>query len=92
MTKILERSVNNDNKELLKRMEDGEWIELAQRRYVDRLTNMQTRKDNKNLITLLELAFLQRAQFACLLGELNLNDYCDNETAERNKWYKALTA
>jgi len=59
LTKILERSVNNDNKELLKRMEDGEWIELAQRRYVDRLTNMQTRKDNENLITLLELQTVQ---------------------------------
>jgi hypothetical protein len=74
LKKILELSVNNDNKELLKRMEDGEWIELAQRRYVDRLTNMQKRKDNENLITLLKLRMVQSIKletpnaWGCVVG------------------------
>lgn len=91
LKKILERSANKNNKELLKQMEDGEWIELAQRRYVDGLTNTQTRKDDENLITFLELALSQRAQFACLLGELNLNDYYDDDTVDPNAWYKSLS-
>ena len=71
-------------------MEDGEWIKYSQRRYVDGLTDTPTNKDDENLITLLELLSSQKAQFAALLGEMNLNDYYDDETTNPNDWYKSL--
>lgn len=83
----MDRSNNN---ELLERMEDGEWIELAQRRYVDGLTDTPTKKDDENLITLLELLSSQKSQFAAFLGEMNLNDYYDDEATNPNDWYKSL--
>ena len=84
LRRILERS----NRDLLRRMEEGEWIDPAQRRYVDGLTNTLTNKDDENLISLLEMLSSQKAQFAALLGELNLNDYWDDQNP--NEWYKAL--
>ena len=90
LRKSLEQNNSNDDRNLLKRMEDGEWTETAQRRYVDGLTNTPTRKDDENLTTLLELQTSRRAPFASLLGELNLNDYYDDEDADPNEWYKRL--
>ena len=84
----LRRSLERSNRDLLRRMEDGEWIDPAQRRYVDGLTNTLTNKDDENLISLLEMLSSQKAQFAALLGELNLNDYWDDQNP--NEWYKAL--
>ncbi|KAL3827430.1 hypothetical protein ACHAXA_003164 [Cyclostephanos tholiformis] len=84
------RKVANDRKDMLRRMEDGEWMEMARRRYVDGLTNTPTRADDENLITLLELLSSRGAQFASLLGELNLDDYYDDEMADPNGWYKSL--
>jgi len=87
----LEEYLENKNKiDLLERMEDGEWIEAAQRRYVDGLTNTPTPKDDENLITFLDLLSSQKAQFAAILGEMNLNDYYDDETTNPNEWYKSL--
>jgi serine/threonine protein kinase len=90
LRKCLEQNNSNDDRNLLKRMEDGEWMELAQRRYVDGLTNTPTRKDDENLTTLLELLSSKRAPFSSLLGELNLNDYYDDENADPNEWYKRM--
>ena len=84
----LQRCLEGSNQDLLRRMEDGEWVDLAQRRYVDGLTNTLTNKDDENLISLLEMLSSQKAQFAALLGELNLNDYWDDQNP--NEWYKAL--
>ena len=61
LRKCLEQNNSNDDRNLLKRMEDGEWMEMAQRRYVDGLTNTPTRKDDENLTTLLELLSSKRA-------------------------------
>lgn len=71
-------------------MEGGEWAEAARRRYVDGLTDTATPKDDENIITLLETLLAQRAQFTALLGELNLNDYYDDESADPNEWYRSL--
>ena len=87
LKKYLEDTNNN---ELLGRVEDGEWSELAQRRYVDGLTDTPTTKDDENLITLLELLSSKKAQFTSLLGEMNLNDYYDDEATDPNEWYKSL--
>ena len=84
---------NTNNKLMLQQMQDGEWIHEAQRRYVNGLTDTPTNKDDENLITLLELVSKQRAPFASLLGELNLNDYWDDDESEysnNNEWYKSL--
>lgn len=87
----LKNYVQTSNKsELLDRMEDGEWLELAQRRYVDGLTDTPTTKDDENLITFLELLSNRKAQFSALLGEMNLNDYYDDETTDPNEFYKEL--
>ena len=79
----------------LKELEEGEWIERARRRYVDGLTNKSTNTDDENLITMLGLLSSQKAQFTSLLGELNLNDFYDDDdfasTANlRNEWYRSL--
>lgn len=79
----------------VKELEDGEWIERARRRYVDGITNTSTNKDDENLITMIELLSSQKAPFTSLLGELNLNDFYDDDdfasTANlRNEWYKSL--
>lgn len=79
----------NKKEELLSQMQKGEWINMASRRYVDGITNTPTRTDDENVISLLELTFNQRAQFTCLLGELNLNDYYDDDP-NPNEWYKSL--
>lgn len=84
----LQRCLEGGNRDLLRRMEDGEWVDLAQRRYVDGLTNTLTNKDDENLLSLLEMLSSRKAQFAALLGELNLNDYWDDQNP--NEWYKAL--
>ncbi|KAL7543017.1 hypothetical protein ACHAXR_012508 [Thalassiosira sp. AJA248-18] len=87
----LENYLENSNRiDLLERMEEGEWIEAAQRRYVDGLTNTPTNKDDENLITLLVMLSTQKAPFASLLGEMNLNDYYDDESTDPNEWYKTL--
>ena len=80
----------NKKEELLSQMQKGEWINMASRRYVDGITNTPTRTDDENVISLLELTFNLRAQFTCLLGELNLNDYYDDDDPNPNEWYKAL--
>jgi hypothetical protein len=90
LRKYLEQNNSNDNRNLLKRMEDGEWMEAARRRYVDGLTDTPTRKDDENLATLLGLLASKGAQFPSLLGELNLSDYYDDEKADPNEWYKRL--
>jgi len=87
LKKYLQRSNNND---LLESMEDGEWIDLAQRRYVDGLTDTPSNKDDENIITLMELLLSQKAKFTSLLGELNLSDYWDDEMIDANEWYKSL--
>ena len=71
-------------------MEEGEWAEVAQRRYVDGLTDTPTTKDDQNLISLMELMSSQKTQFTSLLGEMNLNDYYDDESMDANEWYKSL--
>jgi len=87
LKKYLQRSNNND---LLESMEDGKWIDLAQRRYVDGLTDTPTNNDDENIITLMELLLSQKAKFTSLLGELNLSDYWDDENIDANEWYKSL--
>ena len=87
LKQYLQRSNNND---LLESMEDGEWIDLAQRRYVDGLTDTPSNKDDENIITLMELLLSQKAKFTSLLGELNLSDYWDDENIDANEWYKSL--
>ena len=87
LKQYLQRSNNND---LLERMEDHEWIDLAQRRYVDGLTDTSTNKDDENIITLMELLLSQKSKFTSLLGELNLSDYWDDENTDANEWYKSL--
>jgi serine/threonine protein kinase len=79
----------NKKDELVLQMQKGEWINMASRRYVDGITNTPTRIDDENVISLLEYTFNQRAQFTCLLGELNLNDYYDDDP-NPNEWYKSL--
>ena len=79
----------NKKEELLSQMQKGEWINMASRRYVDGITNTPTRTDDENVISLLEFTFNLRAQFTCLLGELNLNDYYDDDP-NPNEWYKSL--
>jgi len=69
---------------------DGEWIEAAQRRYVDGLTNSPTIKDDENLIKLLETLSSQKAPFPAFLGEMNLSDYYDDDDMDPNEWYKSL--
>ena len=88
-----QKGTSNTSLLLLQQMQDGEWINEAQRRYVNGLTDTPTNKDDENLITLLELVSKQRAPFASLLGELNLNDYWDDDESEysnNNEWYKSL--
>ncbi len=62
---------------MLKQMEDGKWIEVAQQQYIDRLTYSLTQNDNKTLTTLLKLVSSKRVQFTFLLGEMNLNNHYD---------------
>lgn len=81
--------------ETLRDLEEGEWIEKARRRYVDGLTNTSTNRDDENIITMMGLVSSQKAQFTTLLGELNLNDFYDDDdfasTADlRNEWYRSL--
>jgi hypothetical protein len=90
LRKCLGTNNGNDGKDMLKRMEDGEWMEAARRRYVDGLTDTPTREDDENLTSLLELQSSRKAQFPSLLGELNLNDYYDDEDSDPNEWYKSL--
>ena len=44
----------NNAQQLLEQLENGEWNEAAQRRYVDGLTDTPTTKDDEHLVTLLE--------------------------------------
>jgi hypothetical protein len=90
LRKVLNDNASKDGGDVLRRMEDGEWMEAARRRYVDGLTDTPTRADDENLITLLELHSSRRAQFPTLLGELNLNDYYDDEKLDPNEWYRSL--
>ena len=83
----LKDCLENDNDMGVKQ---GEWIQPAERRYVDGLTNTPTNLDDENLITLLERLSSQKAPFVSLIGELNLMDYFDDEDADPNAWYKSL--
>mmetsp|Transcript_319 Transcript_319/g.593 ORF Transcript_319/g.593 Transcript_319/m.593 type:complete len:713 (+) Transcript_319:52-2190(+) len=76
--------------DLLARMENGEWIEVAQRRYVDGLTDTPTKEDDEHLASLLNLMLTRKAPFTALLGEMNLNDYYDDPEIDPNEWYKSL--
>ncbi|KAL9186794.1 hypothetical protein ACHAXT_010514 [Thalassiosira profunda] len=87
LKKYLEGSNKND---LLGKMEEGEWLYAAQRRYVDGLTDTPTPKDDENLMALLEWLASQKAPFAALLGVMNLSDYYDDESTDPNEWYKSL--
>ena len=71
---------NNNKYGLLKTMEEGEWAQAAQQRYIGGLTDTPTQKFNENLDTLLELLSFQKAQITAFLGEMNIIDYFDDET------------
>ena len=81
---------DNVLQELLEGLESGEWRKVAQRRYVDGLTDTPTTVDDENLVTLLECLSKKKAPFTSMLGQLNLNDYYDDEDMNPNEWYKAL--
>ena len=80
----------NNAQQMLEQLENGEWIDVAQRRYVDGLTDTPTTKDDDHLVTMLECTSSKKAPFTSMLGQLNLNDYYDDEDMNPNEWYKSL--
>lgn len=82
--------VENNQAEMLSELEEGEWMDEARRRYVDGLTGATTNQDDDNLITFLAVLSSEKAPFTALLGEMNLMDYFDDESADRNQWYRTL--
>lgn len=83
-------TANNNAQQLLEQLENGEWNKAAQRRYVDGLTDTPTTADDEHLVTLLECTSSKKAPFTSILGQLNLNDYYDDEDMDPNEWYKSL--
>mmetsp|Transcript_12580 Transcript_12580/g.18692 ORF Transcript_12580/g.18692 Transcript_12580/m.18692 type:complete len:648 (-) Transcript_12580:92-2035(-) len=83
-------SATNNAQQMLEQLEGGEWREAAQRRYVDGLTDTPTTKDDEHLATMLECTSKKKAPFTSILGQLNLNDYYDDEDMNPNEWYKSL--
>lgn len=81
---------NAQQKIMLEQLENGEWNDVAQRRYVDGLTDTPTTNDDDHLVTMLECTSLKKAPFTSILGQLNLNDYYDDEDMNPNEWYKSL--
>eukprot|EP00984_Skeletonema_dohrnii_P011488 scaffold4593_cov74-Skeletonema_dohrnii-CCMP3373.AAC.1 len=83
-------SATNNAQQMLEQLESGEWREAAQRRYVDGLTDTPTTQDDEHLATMLECTSKKKAPFTSILGQLNLNDYYDDEDMNPNEWYKSL--
>jgi serine/threonine protein kinase len=78
---------NNNANQILEQLENGEWTDAARKRYVDGLTDT----DDEHLVTLLEcLSSKKGAPFTSILGEMNLNDYYDDEDVDPNEWYRTL--
>lgn len=86
----LENSGRGEDRELLERMRKGEWMDVAQRRYVDGLTDTPTKEDDDHLATLMQILLKEKAPFTSLLGEMNLNDYYDDPDLDPNEWYRSL--
>jgi len=82
--------INANLQVMLEQLENGEWTNAAQRRYVDGLTDTPTTKDDEHLATMLECLASKKAPFTSMLGQLNLNDYFDDEDMNPNEWYKSL--
>ncbi|KAL7481858.1 hypothetical protein ACHAW6_007532 [Cyclotella cf. meneghiniana] len=90
ITQLLLDTNNDSQKFILQDMQAGLWIQIAQRRYVDGITDTPTKQDDDNLLNLLAILAKQKAPFTALLGEMNLNDYYDDTNIDPNDWYKAL--
>jgi hypothetical protein len=82
--------INTNSQQMLEQLENGTWTNAAQRRYVDGLTDTPTTKDDEHLATMLECLSSKKAPFTSMLGQLNLNDYYDDEDMNPNEWYKSL--
>lgn len=81
----------SNNNQVLEQLENGEWTDAARKRYVDGLIDTPTTKDDEHLVTLLEcLSSKKGAPFTSILGEMNLNDYYDDEDVDPNEWYRTL--
>ena len=83
-------SKNDSQDELFSRLQAGDWIEAAQSRYIDAITDTPTKADDEHLLTLMTYLTRQKAPFTALLGQMNLNNYYDDENLDPNEWYRSL--
>jgi serine/threonine protein kinase len=75
---------------LLSELQNGKWIDAAQSRYTDSITNTPIKADNEHLQLLLTYLSKYKAPFTSLLGEMNLNAYYDDPNLDSNQWYRSL--
>lgn len=70
---------------------NGEWLSSATTRYVMGRVNGSTKDDDNALLKWMEYLSTKGAPFVGVLGELNLEEFLNDEEGDvRNEWYRAL--
>mmetsp|Transcript_23593 Transcript_23593/g.35858 ORF Transcript_23593/g.35858 Transcript_23593/m.35858 type:complete len:568 (-) Transcript_23593:25-1728(-) len=78
--------------ELNERARSGEWLSSAATRYVMGRVNGSTKEDDEALLNWMDiLSTKDKTGFVGVLGELNLEEFLNDEDADvRNEWYRSL--